>query len=73
MKTPLQTRVRLATQTVVMCVCFQQRRVRHNANQALPAIAELLGATLSGAAVAMTRTAAANHTIAMTAACITTG
>ena len=31
-KTPLQSRVRLATQTAVMCFCFQRRSVRHNAN-----------------------------------------
>ena len=28
----LQSRVRLATQTAVMCVCFQRRRVRYNEN-----------------------------------------
>ena len=31
-KTPLQPKVRLATQTAVVCVCFQRRSVRHNAN-----------------------------------------
>ena len=31
-KMPLQSRVRQYTQTAVMCVCFQRRHVRHNAN-----------------------------------------